>query len=160
MSDQFNIALFIRTWFISFFFVVVPVFVFTGFSVLLLYGLLASFVLAIVIFTIVSLLGNSFGNILFGLGDETDSEQSFAGELDKARHFLRQKDMVQLKGVIDGILEKDPTCLEAMLIKSQALVELGNRNQAKVILREIVALSKKDDPVGNWDSSLLDEITQ
>ena len=106
MSDQYNITLFIRTWFITAAFVCGPILVFTGISRFLFYGFLASLGLALITFVMVSLAGNSFGNLLFGVGDTSDSGKPFGADIDRAKHFLRQKNMVQVKQIIDDILEK------------------------------------------------------
>ncbi|WP_073377950.1 tetratricopeptide repeat protein [Desulfofustis glycolicus] len=159
MTDEYNITLFIRVWFITTLFICGPIFVFTGFSDYLPLGAIASVIIAIIVFFIVSLLGNTLGNVLFGVGGKSGSGRPFAADLDKAKHYLQQKDMVRVKQIIDEVLSKDQACVEALMIKAQALIALGNNEQAKTVLRTILQIKTIDVQNRRWASALLDELS-
>ena len=66
-KDTYNRTLFLKTWVLMFAAVGLPAACFTGFSVYLLYVALGTLVLAFPVYVLVSWLGNSAGNIFFGI---------------------------------------------------------------------------------------------
>ncbi len=159
-EKSYNSTLYLRIWAGIFGALGLLAALFTGFSLFLLYAALASLVIALPIYLIVSWLGDSAGNIFFGLGSKISSREQMAGELDKARHLLRQKKYSMGLSVVVAVLEIEPDFDDALLIKAECEMRAGDIKSAKETLMHLFRVCKPGEPKRRWAANMFKEVQQ
>ena len=158
LESTYNRSLFLKTWAIMFGTVGPPVAYFTGFSLYLLYAAFGTLLLSVLVYVFVGWVGNSAGNIFFGLGGKASIREQLAGDLDKARHHLRQLDYEAARQIIDAVLKIEPQYGDALLVKAQVEIAAGNKKQAKAVLRQLRSVSEHGDRNHRWATTLINEL--
>lgn len=160
-ATVFNKTLFLRIWAVIFGLLGAPIALLSGgFTLTLVWVALASLVLAMVVFVVVSLFGNKMGDALLGLGKTGHPRERLASDLLKARHAFAEGKLVAAMEIIDGVLAIDPNFSDALLVQAQVALKAGEDEQARVVFQHILKVCKRDDVNRRWALNYLRDMNE
>lgn len=146
----YNKTLFIRIWGMIFGFIGAPAIYFTGFSLQLFYVVCASFLLALLVFIVISVSGNIIGDFLLGTGKESSFREQLASDLFKAKHLLAEERYSACRDVLNALLERDPDFGDALFVKTQLANRTGEDEEEIATLRHILKVCDKGETCRRW----------